>query len=293
MDLKANSSASYSGTRIYPSLSWTVENKQKGETLGLALSSSSEFDYLSYGANINYAKKVKNNGELSAKFQVYLDKVKLLTPVELRENPNMKNEDYESAARNTYAGSVSYSQVINKNLQVSFIADLVNQQGYLSLPFYRVYFKDGSVHQEKLPENRLKIPLGFRANYFAGDKIIIRTYYRFYTDSWGLHSHTANLEIPVKITPFFSISPFYRFYNQSAVKYFGPYKQHSVENEYYSSNYDLSKFNSSFIGAGIRISPVKGVFRMAHFNMMEIRYGHYTRTNGLKADLVSLHLKFK
>ncbi|MBO9562682.1 MAG: DUF3570 domain-containing protein [Niastella sp.] len=295
VDLKANSSASYADTRIYPSLTWTVENEKKGTTFSLGASSSTEFDYQSFGLNAGFSKKTKDrNGEFTARIQGYFDQVKLVTPTELRPGGGGGGEDsYGTDNRTTIAGSLSWSQVINKNLQVMVLADLVHQQGFLSLPFYRVYFNDGSVHQEKLPDSRLKVPLGFRANYFLGDRVIIRSYYRFYKDDWGITSHTLNLEVPVKITPFVSISPFYRFYNQSAAKYFAPYQQHTAANTYYTSNYDLSKFNSNFVGTGIRLAPPKGVFNIAHFNSLELRYGHYMRNNDLNSNIVSLHLKFK
>lgn len=292
IDLKANSSASHADTRIYPSLTWNMENEQKGNTLTAGVSFSNEFDYISRGANIGFSKKTKDrNGEFSAKVQAYFDQVKLVTPVELRSNP--EDKDYGSASRTTLAGSLSWTQVINKNLQIAFLADLVHQQGFLSLPFYRVYFTDGSVHQEKLPDNRLKVPLGFRANYFLGDRFIIRTWYRYYKDDWGISSHTVNIEVPVKITPFFSVSPFYRFYNQSAVKYFAPYARHTAQNEFYTSNYDLSKFNSNFLGAGVRLAPPDGVFGVKHWNMLEIRYGHYTKNINMNANIVSLNIKYK
>ncbi|WP_246012321.1 DUF3570 domain-containing protein [Chryseobacterium salivictor] len=91
----------------------------------------------------------------------------------------------------------------------------MQQTGFLSLPFHRVYFTDGSVHQENLPDKRFKIPLGMRANCFLGDQIILRTSYRYYTDDWGLKSNTVSIETPVKISPFASVSPFYRFYSQT------------------------------------------------------------------------------
>lgn len=294
VDLKANSSASYSDTRIYPSLTWSMENEKKGTTFSAGASSSSEYDYQSFGLNAGFSKKTKDrSGEFSARLQGYFDQVKLITPVELRPGGGSDDDSYGSDNRTTIAGSLSWSQVINKNLQVMLLADLVHQQGFLSLPFYRVYFNDGTVHQEKLPDSRFKIPLGFRANYFLGDHIIIRTYYRFYKDDWGITSHTANIEVPVKITPFISVSPFYRFYNQSAVKYFAPYQQHKSADTYYTSNYDLSKFNSNFLGAGIRLAPPKGIFGMRHFNMLELRYGHYTRSNDLNANSLSLNIRFK
>jgi hypothetical protein len=292
VDLKANSSASYADTRIYPSLTWSVENEKKGSTFSAGVSSSSEYDYQSFGANIGFSKKTKDrNGEFSARLQGYFDQVHLIAPEELRGVTGVK--DHGSSNRTTMAASLSWSQVINKNLQVTFLADLVNQQGFLSLPFYRAYFADGSVHQEKLPDRRFKLPLGFRANYFLGDRFIIRTYYRYYKDDWGISSHTVNLEVPVKITPFFSISPFYRFYNQTAVKYFSGYQQHTAQDEFYTSNYDLSKFNSNFLGAGLRLAPPGGIFGMQHFNMIELRYGHYTKSIAMNANIITMNIKLK
>jgi hypothetical protein len=294
VDLKANSSASHADNRFYPAIDWSVENEKKGTTFGIGLSASTEFDYKSFGGNIFFAKKTRNkNGEFTVKFQTYLDQVKLVLPVELRTNQNQREDDYASSARNTFAGTISYSQIVNERLQLMLLADAVQQQGYLSLPFHRVYFNDASVHQENLPDKRFKIPLGFRANYFLGDKFIIRTYYRFYTDDWGVVAHTANIEVPVKITPFLSVSPFYRFYNQQGSKYFAPYLKHTSADQYHTSNYDLSTFNSNFLGAGIRLAPPKGVFGIQRLNMVELRYGHYTKNIGMNSDIISLNLKFK
>jgi len=290
IDLQANSSASSADNRFYPSVLYTRENEEKGSTLGLGLSSSTEFDYQSFGGNVSYSKKTKNkNGEFTAKFQAYLDQVKMILPVELR-TPNSPSG---TESRNTFAGSLSYSQIINQNLQIMFLADLISQSGYLSLPFHRVYFNDGNVHQENLPDTRLKIPLGVRASYFLGDNIIIRAYYRYYTDDWKLTAHTADLEVPVKLTSFFSISPFYRYYRQQGTQYFNAYRAHTAAEEFYTSNYDLSTFNSSFYGAGLKFTPPKGVFGIKHFNTVEIRYGHYTKTTQMTSNIVSINLKYK
>ncbi|OYQ38061.1 hypothetical protein CHU92_06845 [Flavobacterium cyanobacteriorum] len=292
VDLQANSSASSSDTRFYPSLNYIRENEQKGTTLGVGLSSSTEYDYQSFGGNISYAKKTNDrNGEFTARLNVFLDQVKMVAPIELRNDPDTKASG--NSARNTFAGSLSYSQVINADFQLLFQADIVSQQGYLALPFHRVYFTDGSVHQEKLPDSRLKIPLAIRGSYFLGDNIIIRGYYRFYSDDWGITSHTANIEIPIKLSPFFSVSPFYRYYNQTAARYFDAFQSHNALDEFYTSNYDLSKFNSNFIGMGIHITPINGIFGIKELAMLEIRYGHYIRSTNLDSDIISINLKFK
>ena len=74
IDLQANSSASSADNRFYPSITYSRENEESGTTLGIGLSSSTEYDYQSFGGNVSYSKKTKDkNGEFTAKFQAYLD----------------------------------------------------------------------------------------------------------------------------------------------------------------------------------------------------------------------------
>lgn len=314
------------GTRIYPTLDWAIENEQKGTEFGLGAYYSAEHNYYhSIGLNTSYAKKTKNNGEFSVKLTGYFDNIKLIKPSEFESVDSVKSTSstdsvvyittasgrtqavvYSSSgqvissgsgttipsrSRDTYTASFSFSQVINDRLQGSITTDLVYQNGYLGLPFHRVFFNTGKDTIEHLPSTRFKLPIGVRLNYFLGDNIIIRGYYRFYADNWGMISHTANIEVPVKITPFFSVSPFYRYYVQTAANYFAPYEKHTAADQYYTSNYALSSFSSQFFGAGIRIAPPKGI--LGNLNMLEIRYGHYTQTTDLVSDVISLNLKFK
>lgn len=74
---------------------------------------------------------------------------------------------------------------------------------------------------------------------------------------------------------------------------FAGYKQHAAGETYYTSDYDLSKFDSHFIGAGIRLVSPDGILGIGNFNTIEVRYGHYSRQTGLVSNIVSLNAKFK
>ncbi|CAM3967175.1 DUF3570 domain-containing protein [Flavobacterium antarcticum] len=290
IDLQANSSASSADNRVYPSVTYARENEEKGQSFSFGLSTSFEYDYQSFGGTVGFSKQTKNkNGEFTAKFQTYLDQVKMILPIELRD----ANAPSGTEARNTFAGSLGYSQIVTENFQVQFMVDLVQQNGYLSLPFHRVYFTDGSVHQENLPNSRFKIPVSVRGSYFLGDNIILRAYYRYYTDNWNLTAHTLDFEVPVKLSPFLSVSPFYRYYNQQGTKYFKGYEAHTEASEFYTSNYDLSTFSSNFFGAGVKWTPLHGVFGVKNLNTLELRYGHYSRSTDLNSNIISLNLKYK
>ena len=294
IDLKANSSASHADVRIYPSVTYGLENVSKGLTYTGGVTYSKEFDYQSIGLNAGFSKKTKNkNGEFSASFQALFDQVSLILPIELRTNGNSMVRNYPTTARNTFVGSLSYEQIVNDKFKVLFLADIIQQNGYLSLPFHRVYFNDNTVHLENLPGSRTKLPVAVRASYFATDNIIVKAYYRYYSDNWGLKAHTIELETPIKINAFFSVSPFYRYYTQAGMKYFAPYKVHTAADTYYVSNYDLSNFQSSFYGTGIKYTPLRGVLGLKEINTVEIRYGHYTRNTNFNSDIISVAIKFK
>jgi hypothetical protein len=284
------SSASKSDIRVYPSLSWNIENEKNGSNFGVNLSFSNEYDYNSLGGGLSFSKASKDkNRELSVKLQAFLDKWSVIYPIELRNSSNIN----EPSLRNTFTGALSVSQVINRRLQALLMIEPSYQHGLLATKYQRVYFTDQSLQSETLPEDRYKLPIGIRLNYFAGDKVILRGFYRYYMDNWGINANTIELETPVKLTPFVSLSPFYRFYNQSQADYFAPYALHKISESYFTSDYDLSKFNSSFFGAGIRLAPPKGLLGWNRLTGFELRYGHYTRNTGLNSNILSMNLKFK
>ncbi len=307
------------GTRVYPSLDWTIENSKKGTSFGIGTYYSGEYNYKSLGADLHFSAKTADRmGEFSAKLQGYFDQVTLIYPSEFIPQTTTTNTggttiittasgntissngqtvghhaNIPSTPRNTYTASLSYSQMLSSRFQIMLLGDVVTQNGYLGLPFHRVYLSNGKDTIEKLPSSRFKLPVGLRANYFVGDNLILRAYYRYYTDDWGIRSNTAGIEVPYKITPFFSISPFYRYYDQTAAKYFAPYEAHSPTDQFYTSNYAYSKFQSQFFGVGFRVAPPSGVFGWKNLHELEIRYGHYTQTTDLVSDVVSLSLGFK
>jgi hypothetical protein len=300
IDPNSISSASSQDTRVYPSLNWTVSNDKTGNAFGLTGSYSQEFDYQSFGGGVNLTRVSKDkNTQFDFKAQVFLDTWKVILPVELRPSGygSGSNRDgrgpVDYSPRNSFSTSFSLSQVLTSRLQALLIIEPSYQHGLLATKYQRDYFTDGSERVENLPGSRYKLPIAVRFNYFLDDHFVIRTFYRYYMDNWGIRAHTAEVEIPIKLTSFVSVSPYYRYNNQQGTRYFTPYGQHNPTDIYYTSDYDLSTLHSNFVGANIRLSPPTGVFGWQHFNSLEIRAGHYIRSTGLNSNIVTLAMKFK
>ncbi len=299
------SGASREDLHIYPSLSWNVKNDALKTSQGVSLSYSTEWDYQSRGISLNWSHSMDNdNREVSIKAGAFFDTWLVILPSELRSSAAESGSEREKEngifkARNSYNLSIGVSQVINQRLQAMLSVEPAYQHGLLSTPYHRAYFNNGTHTVERLPGNRIKLPVSLRMSYFAGDKTIFKTFYRYYMDDWGMKAHTGNLEMTYKFTPFLSVSPFYRVSKQTAVKYFGAYKQLSPTAAYYTSDYDISGFISNFVGAGFRMAPPGGILGNRFLNSLELRYGYYARLRddnfnpNLISHIVTMAIKIK
>ena len=182
--------------------------------------------------------------------------------------------------------------------------DLVSQKGLLSTPHQRVYFNDVTDFfiddfqladdVEQLPESRFKIPIGGRLNYYLSDRFVVRSYYRFYSDDWGITSHTASIEVPVKLTDAFTIYPTYRYYTQTASDYFYEKERAASISGFYSSDYDLSAYNANQYGMGIRYKDIFTRAKVFRFGLkaVDLRFNKYDRSDGLNAFIITLGTTF-
>ncbi len=265
---------------------------------------------------------INNNGNLNAD---YFNGVDILDQNGAVVNKNRSNawspfntSLVVNTKRNTYSMSFSLSQILSRKIQVSIFSDLVFQHGLLANPMQRVYFADKNNYYignaasipnytsptnvdafqladdiERLPNTRMKLPVGGRFNFYINEYVVLRTYYRYYLDDWNLQAHTMNIEVPIKLSSKFTLYPSYRFYTQQAAKYFAPYEQHLSTSEFYTSDYDLSKFHSNQYGCGIKYTNVltKAQIGRLKFKTVHLTYNYYSRNTGLKANIVTIGAK--
>ncbi len=312
----ASSGASKSDKLVHFKGSYEHSSKDRNTVVGANIYAAKEFDYSSVGFGVNYAHSFnEKNTEISVSGQVFLDKWNVQYPIELRNSffdsrvtgsgtyaPSFIG--FSNHNRNSYSLSLGLSQILGKKVQASLVADFILQNGLLSTPFQRVYF--GDVNDffiddfqladdvERLPDTRFKLPIGGRLNYYLNDTFVLRSYYRFYWDDWGVNSHTISLELPVKLNAVFTLYPTYRFYNQSQANNF--YKKEMAVSSltYYTSDYDLSKFNSHQYGAGLRYKDIFAELKILGFGLktLDIRGAMYNRSTGLDSFIVSLGTTF-
>ncbi len=312
----ASSGASRSDALVHFNPSYQHSSDDRNSIWSGNVYVASEYDYFSIGAGGGYARLFnEKNTELSINGKVYFDTWNPQYPIELRSGffdsrivgngtyaPNF--EEFTKKGRNTYIFSLGFSQVLGKKVQASLFMDVVLQNGLLSTPFQRVYFGDTedffiedfqlADDVERLPDSRLKIPLGARLNYYLNDLFVLRGYYRFYFDDWGITSHTAHLEVPVRLGDSFTIYPSYRYYRQTAADSFYPKEAALSTSDFYTSDYDLSAFNAHQYGMGLRYKDIFTRAKILTFGLkaVDLRLNKYDRSDGLSSFIVTLGATF-
>jgi hypothetical protein len=330
-------------------VSYNHSSDDRNNVLSANINFASEYDYSSIGFGGNYTQFFnQKNTSLGIKGSIFLDTWNPQTPIELREGRNstsnyfsntdildengivinkndanawtpLKSKLVSSNNRNSYTLSISFSQILSKNAEASLFFDLAAQQGWLSNPMQRVYFKDRPNYYvgnpasianyaaasnsdvfhladdiERLPNKRLKLPIGAKLNYYINEYVVAKTFLRYYTDNWGVTSQTVQLTLPIKVSNKITLYPSYRFYNQTAADYFAEYDQHLSSKNFYTSDYDLSKFSANQYSIGIKYSDILSDFNIWKFELknIQLKYSYYERSNGLTANIISFSTKF-
>ena len=212
--------------------------------------------------------------------------------------------EFDSEGRNSYSLGLGLSQILHKKVQGSLALDLVQQDGLLSTPFQRVYFSDvadsfiDDFHLvddvERLPNTRFKIALGGRLNWYVNEWFVVRTFYRYYYDNWGINSHTASIETPIKIGDKFTIYPSYRFYNQTAADYFRPYETALSTEDFYTSDYDLSDYDANQFGVGVSYTDIFASMHILKFGLksIDLKFYNYSRNTAFNSNIITAGFKF-
>ncbi|MBI9057088.1 MAG: DUF3570 domain-containing protein [Labilibaculum sp.] len=304
------SSASGKDGRAHINADYTRQLAHSENKYGFHFGFSIESDIYSLGIGGKYMINSKDlNRSLRISTSYFRDNWHLIYPHELRSKESWLSTDI----RNTLSIELSLTQVLNQKSTIGITVEPVFQFGLLSTPFHRVFFNDAAgklfddleflSHTEQLPNRRFKLPISLRYHYYLNDFFRFKSYYRIYSDTWGIQAHTASIETPFFASQTFILAPFFRYHTQSAARYFAPFATVNALNppRYHTADYDLSKLHSYKTGIGISYAPIfairkfKSPFKSsktAQLKSINLRSAYYKRSDGLKAWLISLDLGF-
>ena len=311
------STASANDLRAYGNVTWTERDLAGGRTYGIGVGGSVEYDYRSLNGKLTFAQEWdRGASELSAGIQAFFDEWDLIYPSELRPG-----DFIEDAGRESYGLNLSYARIISPRVQIAVTAELVAMRGLLSTPFHRIYFArdDGGAFRElflntplrdrntfrfvaddieRLPDTRLKVPVSLRVNWRVNDVLTLRSFSRYYQDSWEVVGLSSELELAYALTDELTFTPTFRYYDQQASEYYAGFAEHNASDAFYTSDFDLAAFSTTKVGLGIRYAPLFGLARTfvanrgLEWRSVSLRGSYYRRNPGLEAVSFTLATGF-
>ena len=231
----------------------------------LELSRSSEDDYLSRGLSLKDVWELNGKNTTVTVGINYLDDLVLVRGV-----GELGKHSYD------FFGGVS--QILDKNTIVSASLTLGSNQGYLSDPYKAVSYTssieipDGeggvniieidNLYPENRPDSRFRQVIQLNARrYFEKLHGALDATYRYSHDDFGINSNTFGLEWRQEIGERFEVTPFIRYYRQSAADFYvdsadglfdSPPPDQPAGAPYYSADYRLSHFEALSGGVKLR-----------------------------------------
>lgn len=196
---------------------------------GLGASYSKEHDYLSRGLSFDTRfASADNNTTLNAGLGYANDRI------------NPVNRKVENEKKRTTDLMVGVTQAWSSR-------DLV--QANLTMGFGRGYFSDPYKLYDNRPNKRNTTAMLLRWNH-RGDNWpgSLRTSYRYYTDSFGVRAHTAEINWVQALGRSWTVTPLLRYYTQRAASfYFDPssnYPGPAAQTQYYANDQRVSAFGA-------------------------------------------------
>jgi len=145
--------------------------------------------------------------------------------------------------------SIGLTQILTKNLISTLNFETITDEGFLNNPYRSVrYFDSGSAlgysfEPELYPNTRTSNAVGLRFRYFLPYRAAVESEYRFFTDTWGMDSHTASLSY---IHPWgdFTFTGKFRYYTQTGADFYSDLFSRSEATNFRGRDKEISPLQS-------------------------------------------------
>ncbi len=208
-------------------------------TMSVSVTNSEESDFTS------------NSYSFSVSQDMFGDLTTLTMAYSLGDDEVRRSDDatfVRDADRQFY--SVGLTQIITRDLIMGLNVETITDEGFLNNPYRTVRYLDPtspvgySYEPELYPNTRTSTAVGIRARYYLPYRAAIQGEYRFFTDTWGIISHTGAISYTHPWGPF-TFSGKLRLYTQDQADFYQDLFSRSAATNFRARDKELSEFAST------------------------------------------------
>jgi len=152
---------------------------------------------------------------------------------------------------------VNISQVATKNLILGLSYETITEEGFLNNPYRQVRFVDPdaalsySYEAERYPRTRTGNAIALRGRWYLPYRAAMQADYRFYTDTWDILGHTAEVSYTHPLDEEWTFDVHYRFYTQNAAEFYSDLFPREDFQNFLARDKELASMQSHTLGFGV------------------------------------------
>ena len=262
--IQVMSSTNFNDTRNDVNISFKTFTKSADFTLNIGY--VSEDDYRSTYINTGSAHAF-NSKSSTIEWNIGLaeDYIEPIDPNFFITIPRPEKENKRSIS-----GLLGFTQIINKSTLINTHFAFAYYDGYLSDP-YKQAEVEGLRVADSRPTTKSQLEWNLAARRFINSvNGALQADYRYYYNDWGIESHTIDIGWHQNFGSYLQIKPAIRYYSQSEALFYEHFYTQARLDEFYSSDYRLSKFDAlSFklsISTTVDINMLRIPFTLSYEN---------------------------
>ena len=160
------------------------------------------------------------------------------------------------------------TQVLTKNMLLGLSWETITDEGFLNNPYRSVRYLDAgsalgySYEPEVYPNTRTRTAVAIRSRYFLKYRAAVFGEYRYFTDTWGIDAHTAELGYTHPTDSGWIYEGSIRYYSQTAADFYSDLFPGPQWQNYLARDKELATFTSQSLSLGVtyQFSPQRWDF---------------------------------
>ena len=240
----------------------------RGKTvMNLSASTSKENDYDAETYNFNVSQDVFGGlTTITLGYSLGNDTVR----------SNVDPNFMEPLDRQTYR--LGLSQVMTKSLIMGLNMETITDEGFLNNPYRSVRYVDTgsangySYEPEVYPRTRTSTAVALRGNYFLPYRAAIHSEYRYFTDTWGIDAHSAELGYTHPTDWGWTFSLKYRYYTQGRADFYSDLFPRIQAQNFLARDKELGTFDSSTVRVGAKFDFAKRGWKFISRGSLNVYY---------------------
>jgi hypothetical protein len=160
---------------------------------------------------------------------------------------------FKDADHRGYA--VGVSQILTRSLIASFNYEVLTDQGYLASPYRKIRFvtpggNGYTLADQIYPNTRTSNAAAIELKYYLPYRAAVTGQYRYFSDTWGIRAHTAELGYTHPAWKRWIFDGTLRFYTQKAASFYSDLFPRANFQNFEGRDRELAAFNSYTLGVG-------------------------------------------